>query len=53
MLIYTVDCEVADEAAVLARLDGEPHIRPTPDTGYRFVGHAPADFALPAGRARS
>ncbi|MEO5696050.1 MAG: NAD(P)/FAD-dependent oxidoreductase [Burkholderiaceae bacterium] len=42
-LIYTLDCALRDEAAVLARLAGEPHIRPTPDMRYRFVGHAPAD----------
>ena len=44
VLIYTLDCELRDEAAVLAALAGQPqglsHIRPTPDTGYRFVGHA-------------
>jgi uncharacterized protein len=39
-LIYTVDCELADEAEVFARLRGQPHIRPTPDTSYHFVGHA-------------
>ncbi|MEO8058795.1 MAG: NAD(P)/FAD-dependent oxidoreductase [Burkholderiales bacterium] len=41
-LIYTVDCELGDEAAVLTRLAGQPHIRPTPDTGYHFIGAAPA-----------
>jgi len=43
-LIYTVDCEVSEEAAVLDRLAGDPHVRPAPDTRYRPVGHAPADF---------
>ena len=43
-LIYTLDCELADEAAVLARFATDPHIRPAPDTRYRFVGHAPMDF---------
>ncbi|HEY9238521.1 MAG TPA: hypothetical protein VIP10_06775, partial [Burkholderiaceae bacterium] len=43
VLIYTVDCTLRDEAAVLARLAGQPHIRPTPDTSYRFIGHAPGD----------
>ncbi|CAN5319223.1 NAD(P)/FAD-dependent oxidoreductase [soil metagenome] len=43
-LIYTVDCTVPDDAAVLARFAGDPHIKPTPDTSYQFVGHAPADF---------
>ena len=42
-LIYTIDCVLADEAETFARLHGQPHIRPTPDTSYRFVGHAPAD----------
>jgi len=50
-LIYTVDCEVADEAAVLARHAGDNHVRPAPDTRYRFAGHAPADFYA-AGRPR-
>ena len=48
VLIYTVDCRLADgvdEAALLARLAGDKHVRPAPDTRYRFVGHAPADFA--------
>jgi uncharacterized FAD-dependent dehydrogenase len=50
-LIYTVDCELGDERAVSVRLAGDPHIRPSPDTRYRFVGHAPADFRA-AGRHR-
>jgi uncharacterized FAD-dependent dehydrogenase len=44
-LIYTLDCELRDEAPVFDRLAGQPHIRPTPDTGYHFIGHAPADMA--------
>jgi uncharacterized protein len=44
VLIYTIDCELADDAAVLQRFEGDAHIRPSPDTGYRFAGHAPADF---------
>ena len=43
-LIYTVDCELADEAAALQRWAGDPHVRPTPDMSYRFAGHASADF---------
>ncbi|HKX93898.1 MAG TPA: FAD-dependent oxidoreductase, partial [Methylibium sp.] len=50
-LVYTLDCEVDDEPGVLARLSGDPHVRPAPDTRYRFVGHAPADFAA-SGRPR-
>ncbi len=47
VLSYTVDLELADghgEAALLARFAGDAHVRPAPDTRYRFVGHAPADF---------
>jgi uncharacterized protein len=44
LLIYTVDCEVRDQATVLAAHPGDPHLKPAPDTRYRFVGHAPADF---------
>lgn len=47
VLIYTLDCELASEAlqvALLQRFATDPHVRPTPDTGYHFVGHAPADF---------
>ncbi len=44
VLIYTVDCEVDGEAAVLERFAGDTHVRPSPDTRYKFVGHAPADF---------
>jgi uncharacterized protein len=51
VLIYTVDCEVDDAAAVLARHAGDPHIRPAPDTTYRPVAHAPADFKA-SGRRR-
>ncbi len=43
-LIYTVDCQLQDESEVFARLAGDPHIRATPDTNYRFAGHASADF---------
>ncbi len=46
-LIYTVDCELLDEAAVLTRLTGDPHIKPTPDTAYHFVGHAPTPLTAP------
>ena len=51
VLIYTVDCEVEGEAAVLARHAGDPHVRVAPDTGYRLVARAPADFKA-SGRLR-
>jgi uncharacterized FAD-dependent dehydrogenase len=51
VFVYTVDCDVADEAAVLARHAGDPHVRPAPDMRYREVAHAPADYAA-SGRPR-
>ena len=43
--IYTIDCTVAGEAALLARLADDRHVGPTPDTAYRFVARAPAELA--------
>ena len=51
VLSYTVDCELADESAAFARLAGDAHIRPTPDTRYKATAHAPADFKV-SGRPR-
>ncbi|MEO5882639.1 MAG: FAD-dependent protein [Caldimonas sp.] len=48
VFVYSLDCELDDEAAVLARHAGDPHVRLAPDTRYRFVAHAPADFAAGA-----
>jgi uncharacterized FAD-dependent dehydrogenase len=45
VFVYTIDCAVDDEAAVLARHAGDPHVRPAPDMRYRLVAEAPADFA--------
>ncbi|WP_448661261.1 NAD(P)/FAD-dependent oxidoreductase [Sphingomonas sp. CJ20] len=41
LLVYTLDIALTDEAAVLARFAGDKDVRPTPNTAYRFVGHAP------------
>lgn len=46
-LVYAIDVTLTDEAAVLARLAGDPHVRPTPDTAYRFVTTAPAPADAP------
>ena len=40
--VYTIDAEVKDEAAVLARVGRNKHVALAPDTGYRFVARAPA-----------
>ncbi|MDH5330448.1 MAG: hypothetical protein OEW27_10915, partial [Aquincola sp.] len=47
VLIYTLDCELGpgvDEAALLRAFEGDAQVRPSPDTRYRFLAHAPADF---------
>ena len=44
--VYSLDLEVADEAAVLARCAGDTHVRPTPDMDYQFVARAPANLPL-------
>ncbi|MEJ0048254.1 MAG: hypothetical protein WDN04_20610 [Rhodospirillales bacterium] len=47
-LIYTLDAEVTDEAALLARFAGDPHVGLTPDMTYRLPVRAPAgDWARP------
>jgi len=43
--VYTLDVEIKNEAAVLARLANNPHCSATPDTEYHFVAQAPADLA--------
>ena len=49
MQVYIVDAELASaaqEAALLARHAGNPHIFPTPDMAYHPVGSAPATLPL-------
>jgi uncharacterized FAD-dependent dehydrogenase len=45
LLVYTVDVEVADEAAVLAAHAGDHDVRSRPDTDYKFVATAPEGWA--------
>lgn len=40
--VYTVDCQVRNEEAVLKRLRADHHVSLTPDMTYRFVAQAPA-----------
>ena len=47
LLVYSVDVALKDEADVLARFAGNPHLKPTPDTEYRFVTHAPTNSPRP------
>ncbi|MFA5967743.1 MAG: NAD(P)/FAD-dependent oxidoreductase [Sphingomonas sp.] len=46
-MVYSVDVTLRDEAAVLARFKKDRHVQRTPDTSYRFVAQAPADWAGP------
>ena len=47
VLIYTLDVEVRNEAAVLNRLKGDRHVSLAPDMDYRFVTHAPPSAPRP------
>jgi uncharacterized FAD-dependent dehydrogenase len=47
LMVYSVDVVLKDEAAVLARLKDDPHVRPSPDTGYKFLAKVPADYSGP------
>ena len=38
-LIYSVDVETTDDAAILARGAGDKHLMPSPDMAYQFVAH--------------
>jgi uncharacterized FAD-dependent dehydrogenase len=44
-LVYTFDIDLADEAEVLARFEGDKDVRPTPDMAYRFPVHAPQGWS--------
>lgn len=46
-LVYALDVTVRDEADVLARFAGDPHVKPTPDTAYKFVARAPEGWDGP------
>ncbi len=48
-LVYTLDCEVDDEAEILARAGADPQLRRSPDTRYHFVAKSGDPRA--AGRA--
>ena len=45
MLIYSLDVEVKDEAAILKRFAKDKDVKPKPDIDYRFVAHAPEVLA--------
>lgn len=43
-LIYSLDVEVKDEAAILKRFAKDVHVKPTPDIEYKFVAQAPKNL---------
>lgn len=43
-LIYTLDIEVDNEAVLLQKFAKDPHVKPAPDTRYKFVAQAPANL---------
>ncbi|MBT9591176.1 MAG: NAD(P)/FAD-dependent oxidoreductase [Thiobacillus sp.] len=45
LLIYALDIEVRNEAALLKQFRNDRHLMPTPDTTYRFVGQASQPLA--------
>jgi uncharacterized FAD-dependent dehydrogenase len=44
VFVYTLDAEVRDEPALLARFKHSPHIRQAPDETYRYPVQAPANL---------
>ncbi|MES2014150.1 MAG: NAD(P)/FAD-dependent oxidoreductase [Pseudomonadota bacterium] len=45
LLVYSLDVTINGEAKVLAKLGKDPHVKPTPDTSYKFVASAPETLA--------
>ena len=44
LLVYAVDVEVKNEAALLKKFRNDSRLAPTPDMAYHFVGHAPENL---------
>ncbi|AOY01168.1 NAD(P)/FAD-dependent oxidoreductase [Jeongeupia sp. USM3] len=44
LLVYSLDCELRNEAALLKRFASDRNVQPTPDMAYRFVAQAPANI---------
>jgi hypothetical protein len=44
LLVYAVDVEVKNEAALLKTFRNDRQLAPTPDMTYKFVGHAPENM---------
>lgn len=44
LLIYTLDIEIDNEAALLVQFSTDQHVKLAPDTSYKFVGQAPINL---------
>lgn len=42
LLVYSLDVEVKNEAKLLTKFAKDPHVKPAPDTSYKFAAQAPA-----------
>ncbi len=42
LLVYSLDVSINGEAKLLAKFSKDPHVKPTPDTSYKFVANAPS-----------
>jgi uncharacterized protein len=40
LLVYSLDVEVKNEAAILKKFHNDPKVSATPDTSYKFIAHA-------------
>jgi len=47
LFVYTLDVEVKNEAKLLAKFKKDIHVKPAPDTGYKFVTFAPSPQPSP------
>ena len=45
LMIYAVDVDVENEAALLKKFRNDRNLAPTPDMAYHFVGQAPKNLA--------
>jgi len=44
-LIYTLDVDVDQEALLLKKFEKDQHVKPSPDTSYKYVAQAPAHLS--------
>ncbi len=44
LLVYTLDIKTKNDEMLLEKFNNDPHVKPTPDMTYKFVGHAPKNM---------